>query len=180
MFHVFTQSNCCLGIEDGELHQWVHLMLCNLPAIQAHHFSRGNLSTEYELYRVVTKKAWVGSGLPSWYFENYIVTKIVCTATVFHVLIAIHQCPNIIKMRGVKSSSFKHRIRPVVRYKRNTPSIINHEHLQFVPFVVLTPYHNFVLFNMITSLGVCFTCGQNCTYVVVQCMFILVLIVKDF
>ena len=75
MLPVFTQLNCCLGIENGELHEWAHLMLCHLPAIQAHHFSRGNLSTEYEFYRVVPKNAWVGSGLPSWYFKTILPQK---------------------------------------------------------------------------------------------------------
>ena len=58
MLPVFPQSNC-LGMGDVELHQWVYLMHCHLRAVQAHHFSRGNLSTEYGFYQVVLGWEWV-------------------------------------------------------------------------------------------------------------------------
>ena len=40
------------------------------------------------------------------------------------------------KIHGVKLFSLNYHIHPVVWYKRDTPSIINHGHLQFVPFFV--------------------------------------------
>ena len=74
MFPVFTQLNCCLGINVWAATHTVwlraNLLFCHLPAIQAHRLSRGNLLTLCELYWVVTTNAWIGCGLPSWYFEN--------------------------------------------------------------------------------------------------------------